>query len=152
MLIVRNSGAPPGNSVMGMNLSRNRLPTVTARATNMVMNLWRSVHMSSGVYMRCRNVSRSAGAPSSVSGKSPRRSSIAPNTGTAVTATAVDASSARLTDIANGLKNSPTKPCMNASGRNMATVVSVDDTIAALTSRVASNADWTRSPPCCMWR
>ena len=49
MLIVKNSGAPPGNSVMGMNLSKNRLPPVTANATSIVINLCRSAPLSSGV-------------------------------------------------------------------------------------------------------
>ena len=39
---------------------------------------------------------------------------------------------ARLTEIANGLKNSPTNPGMNARGINTTTVVNVDEIIAAL--------------------
>ena len=89
-------------------------------------------------------------ALSKVPGKSPSLSNKTPRTGTAVSATSVEASRAKLTDKAKGVKNSPTSPCIKARGTNTATVVKVDDTIAAPTSLVPSTAAWYRSSPRCM--
>ena len=69
------------------------------------------------------------------------------NTGTTVNATTVDANRAKLTDIAKGVKNCPTKPSMNVRGMKTATVVNVEDTIAAPTSLVASIAAWYFDSP-----
>jgi hypothetical protein len=52
-----------------------------------------------------------------------------------VSATSSDASSATVMVIANGPKTCPMKPPMNAIGRNTATVVSVEETTAPVTSR-----------------
>ncbi|CAI8348901.1 MAG: Uncharacterised protein [Chloroflexota bacterium] len=74
------------------------------------------------------------------------------STGTTVKATAVDANNAKLTEIANGVKNCPTSPSMKVRGINTATVVKVEDTIAAPTSLVASIAASYLDSPICMCR
>ncbi len=71
--------------------------------------------------------------------------------GTTVMATTKEASKAKVTARANGRKNSPTRPPMNARGRNTATAARVDDRMAVATSRVPSTADWKRGLPRREW-
>src|SRR5256885_16001248 len=61
------------------------------------------------------------------------------STGTTVSDTSSDASSATVTVIAKGENSSPTNPLTNAIGTNTATVVSVDDVTAPATSRTPSS-------------
>ena len=107
-----------------------------------------------GVYRRCIHVScrKTSSSSSTASGRSPGLSRYAPSTGTAVSATSRDATSAKLTVSANGAKNAPTSPWMNASGANTTMVVIVEAKIAGPTSAVASSAALHRSRPAWMWR
>ena len=73
-------------------------------------------------------------------------------TGTTVSATSRLASSANVTVIANGRKNSEAMPCTKPRGRNTATVVRVLAVIARATSRVAVKAAVWMSSPSCRWR
>ena len=67
--------------------------------------------------------------------------------GTTVTATSSDASSASATVMANGRKILPMTPVTRPSGRNTATVVSVEVVIAEETSVVAlRTSSAVRSP------
>lgn len=59
------------------------------------------------------------------------------STGTTVSDTTSEASSATVTVIANGLNSSPTRPPTSAIGANTATVVSVEAVTAPDTSRTA---------------
>jgi hypothetical protein len=59
------------------------------------------------------------------------------STGTIVSETSSDASSAIVTVNENGRNSSPVMPSTRASGRNTATVVIVDAVIAPATSRTA---------------
>ena len=100
------------------------------------------------MYARCIQV---CGSPvswsSSLSAISPGRTSAAPSTGTAVSATRREAASAKQTVSANGRKNAPTSPWRKASGANTTIVVRVDAMIAGPTSTVASRTTRFRSCP-----
>ena len=64
----------------------------------------------------------------------------------------VEPTSAKLTAMAKGEKNDPTNPWMKAKGMNTATVVNVEDMMAAPTSLVPSTAASSRSSPAWMCR
>ena len=83
---------------------------------------------------------------------SPWRRNHDASTGTAVSATSVEATSETHTVWAKGRKNWPTTPGRNPSGMNTATVVSVDATMAGLTSWVASITATARGLPFWMCR
>ena len=61
---------------------------------------------------------------------------MAASTGTMVSATSSEASSASVTAMAKGRKNSLMNPARKPSGRKTDTVVSVEDVMAEATSRV----------------
>jgi hypothetical protein len=74
------------------------------------------------------------------------------SSGTTVTATTSDASSATTTVNANGRKKLPAMPLRNAIGRKTATVVSVDDATAVVISRAPVYAATIGRSPSDTWR
>ena len=68
---------------------------------------------------------------------SPGLSKNAPTTGTKVIETTSEAINAKVTAIQKGMKNSPTRPWMKASGAKTTMLVSVEDVMGAITSLVA---------------
>ncbi len=74
------------------------------------------------------------------------------STGTMVSDTSSDATSAIVTVSAKGRKSSPTSSATNATGRKTATVVRVEAVTAPATSRTASRTARVRSTPGCRCR
>ena len=72
--------------------------------------------------------------------------------GSSVNATSSDIVTANAIVRANDLKNCPTMPVMNPTGRNTARIVNVVAITARPISDVPSRAAVTGSSPCSMWR
>ena len=109
---VRNWGAPDGNRVTGMTKRSPKLAVTVPTAIKIVASLCRSDHINAGMYKRCIQESNpvAAGFGPMLLGTSPWRRKIAPNTGTAVNATRVEPTKAKLTAMAKGKKKDPTNP------------------------------------------
>ena len=138
--------------------SREANPTVPPKISNAsrtTTSRLRVANRITGRYARCSTLrrsfstaacrARSASSAFAVAGGGFRNQYA--RTGTTVSATSSDASSATVTVMANGENSSPTSPPTNAIGRNTATVVSVDDVTAPATSRTPSSTARSRASP-----
>ena len=126
----------------------NRTPA-PARTPHLVMRLRRE-KVIAGVYTRTQN--ERFGSPCSSTASETRLMNRYARTGTTVSATTSEASSANVTVRANGRNSWLTSPPTRPSGRNTPTVVRVAAVIAVATSRGPLRTAVSRSSPIALWR